>query len=209
MFWLGTVGSEFWRRGRKRSIPAAGKAASLNCGMEGRPIASQPFWKIGWCVAPSEITGSMVTSIMQSIRDVRGYLRLPETARAEHRRDRLGLPIRDPGTERAIEEGIAWLCRAQDHSASQDGGVARDFSLVTGWSTSYPETTGFIVPTLLAYAKLRRDETMRQRAKRMLDWLVSIQFPDGGFQGGAIGCKPVVPVAFNTGMILPGLASGV
>ena len=151
----------------------------------------------------------MVTSIMQSIRDVRGYLRLPETARAEHRRDRLGLSTRDPGTERAIEEGIAWLCRAQDHSASHDGGVSHHFSLVTGWSTSYPEATGFIVPTLLAYAKLRRDETMRQRAKRMLDWLVSIQFPDGGFQGGAIGCKPVVPVAFNTGMILPGLASGV
>ena len=43
----------------------------------------------------------------------------------------------------------------------------------------------------------------------MLDWLVSIQFPQGGFQGGTIGASPVVPVTFNTGQILLGLAAGV
>jgi methionyl-tRNA formyltransferase len=43
----------------------------------------------------------------------------------------------------------------------------------------------------------------------MLDWLASIQFPDGGFQGGKIDLRPVVPVTFNTGQILLGLASGV
>jgi hypothetical protein len=43
----------------------------------------------------------------------------------------------------------------------------------------------------------------------MLDWLVSIQFPDGGFQGGTIDQEPVVPVTFNTGQILLGLAAGV
>jgi Prenyltransferase and squalene oxidase repeat len=42
----------------------------------------------------------------------------------------------------------------------------------------------------------------------MLDWLVRIQLPEGGFQGGTIGSKPVVPVTFNTGQILLGLASG-
>src|SRR5205807_3734044 len=94
-------------------------------------------------------------------------------------------------------------------SASQDGGVARDFSLVTGWSTSYPETTGYIVPTMLAFAKIREDENVRQRARRRLDWLVSIQLPCGGFQGGTINSDPVVPVSFNTGQVLLGLAAGV
>ena len=42
----------------------------------------------------------------------------------------------------------------------------------------------------------------------MLDWLVSIQFPAGGFQGGVVGATPCVPVTFNTGQILIGLASG-
>jgi hypothetical protein len=104
---------------------------------------------------------------------------------------------------------MAWLGRAQDGSASADGGVARHYSLATGWGPSYPETTGYIIPTMLAYAHLVGDETWRQRAKRMLDWLVSIQFTDGGFQGSTIGATQVVPVAFNTGQILLGLASGV
>jgi len=43
----------------------------------------------------------------------------------------------------------------------------------------------------------------------MLDWLVSIQLPEGGFQGGMIDSKPIVPVTFNTGQILFGLAAGV
>ncbi len=101
---------------------------------------------------------------------------------------------------------------AQDHSRSHDGGVARHFELRNGWGTSYPETTGYIVPTLLAYADGRQDnqaDEARCRARRMLDWLVSIQFREGGFQGGAIGASPVVPVTFNTGQILLGLAAGV
>jgi hypothetical protein len=43
----------------------------------------------------------------------------------------------------------------------------------------------------------------------MLDWLVSIQLPGGGFQGGMVDQRPVVPVTFNTGQILIGLAAGV
>jgi hypothetical protein len=43
----------------------------------------------------------------------------------------------------------------------------------------------------------------------MLDWLVSIQLPEGGFQDGMIDQTPVVPVTFNTGQILMGLARGV
>jgi len=147
--------------------------------------------------------------MLQPIRTLHHHLQLPRAAKVEYYRDRLGLLIQDPGTGRAIEEGIGWLCRAQDNSTSRDGGVARHFSLITGWSTSYPETTGYIVPTLLTYAKLRQDEAIRRRAKRMLDWLVAIQLPDGSFQGGRIDAKPVVPVTFNTGQILLGLASGV
>jgi len=43
----------------------------------------------------------------------------------------------------------------------------------------------------------------------MLDWLVTIQYDDGGFQCGLIGYEPAVPVTFNTGQILLGLAAGV
>jgi hypothetical protein len=62
---------------------------------------------------------------------------------------------------------------------------------------------------MLAHAKLRNDSLLRMRARRMLDWSVSIQLPGGGFQGGTINQIPVVPVTFNTGQILMGLAAGV
>ena len=151
----------------------------------------------------------ILRKVLAPVRRGQIYWRLPARARAEYHRDRRGLPARDPGAERAVKGAIAWLCCAQDHSASQDGGVARHFSLIHGWGPSYPETTGYIVPTLLAYANLRDDAALRQHAKRMLDWLVSIQFPSGAFQGGPIGAEPLVPVTFNTGQILLGLTSGV
>lgn len=148
-------------------------------------------------------------SLLRPLRAVRQYWQLPVAAREASRHDRHGLPNEDPGIEPCVDAGIAWLARAQDRSASHDGGVARHFSLLTGWSTSYPETTGYIVPTLLAYAEWRHDDETRARATRMLDWLRSLQFSEGGFQGGMILEQPVVPVVFNTGQILIGLAAGV
>jgi hypothetical protein len=134
----------------------------------------------------------------------------PNTAasRAEIERDRAGLPQADPGAQAAIDAALGWLCEAQDRSASQDGGVARDYSLEKGWATSYPETTGYIVPTLIEAGRRQGNGELLDRARRMLDWFVKIQLPDGGFQGGRIDATPVVPVTFNTGQILLGLAAG-
>jgi hypothetical protein len=146
--------------------------------------------------------------VKNAARGFLNYLKLPLAAKVEHFMDSWRLSKNDPGIEASIDEGIGWLCRAQDNSISQDGGVAWHYHLIDGWGSSYPETTGYIIPTMLAYADLRKEESVRQRAKRMLDWLVSIQLPCGGFQGGQIDSKPVVPVTFNTGQILTGLASG-
>lgn len=133
---------------------------------------------------------------------------LTDLAKAELERDQRGLPARDPGIEAVIEACTRWLCLAQDKSASNDGGVARDFSLQKGWATSYPETTGYIIPTIIELARRKGDAGLHARARRMLDWCVAIQFPEGGFQGGKIDATPRVPVTFNTGQILIGLAAG-
>jgi hypothetical protein len=114
----------------------------------------------------------------------------------------------DRGAAACVRETTDWLLRAQEHSATADGGVARHFSLVEGWGASYPETTGYIVPTLIEGGEISGDQRLIDSAKRMLDWLVSIQFPDGGIQGGVIGELPRVPVTFNTGQVLIGLAVG-
>jgi hypothetical protein len=134
---------------------------------------------------------------------------LPRAAKTEQRRDAKGLPAHDPGIERVLPALVDWLGRAQDCSRTKDGGVARDYSLIRGWASSYPETTGYIIPTLLEYARRTGDERPRERALRMADWLVGIQYAEGGFQGGKIDSTPVVPVTFNTGQILLGLAAAV
>lgn len=147
----------------------------------------------------------MLTS---ALRKIKAELLLPRAARKVRARDKAGLPEIDPGCKAIIHEGVAWLGRAQDCSASADGGVARDYSLIKGWATSYPETTGYIIPTMLAYSNEYNAPEAKERAIRMLDWIVDIQLRDGGFQGGKIDAHPIVPVTFNTGQILLGLAAG-
>jgi hypothetical protein len=136
------------------------------------------------------------------------YYLLPPAAKAEARRDAAGLPSHDPGCSAVVEAALGWLCTAQDRSKTQDGGVARDYSLVNGWSSSYPETTGYIIPTFLALARADDPRDLRARARQMLDWLVRIQLPSGAFQGGKVDSRPFVPVTFNTGQILLGLVAG-
>ena len=134
---------------------------------------------------------------------------LPDEAQRQLQLDRAGLPTQDAGPAAVAAAGIEWLKRSQDMSIHRDDGSARDYSLIKGWASSYPETSGYIVPTLIDYADRTNDQALVDRARRMLDWLVSIQFPEGGFQGGKIDASPRVPVTFNTGQILMGLAAGV
>jgi hypothetical protein len=148
-------------------------------------------------------------AVISAIRNALASRHLPAAARQELKRDRKGLPSADPGCDAVVDAGLDWLARAQDCSASADGGVARDFSLVKGWATSYPETTGYIIPTLLAAAEARCRVGLKERARRMLDWLSSIQFENGGIQGGKIDAPIKVPVTFNTGQVLLGFCAGV
>lgn len=149
----------------------------------------------------------MLLGFKQLARERLDELNLPAAAKAERRRDRRGLPAKDPGIDAVESAVLGWLGQAQDLSATRDGGAARDFSLVRGWAPSYPETSGYIVPTLIAAGVRRNDAALLERARRMTDWLVRIQFPDGGFQGGTVDAEPRVPVTFNTGQILMGLAA--
>lgn len=120
-----------------------------------------------------------------------------------------GHPIRDPQDH--LRETMQWLCRAQD--ATGDGGVSRSYTLRymrahrrKGWLASYPETTGYIIPTFLAYASLTGDAGYRERAIRMARWESDVQMESGAVQGGVIGFPPT-PAIFNTGQVLFGWAA--
>ncbi len=135
-------------------------------------------------------------------------LSLPQAAKEELRRERTLKFADDAGPQACVTAIKGWLYRAQDLSATQDGGVARHFSLLDGWSASYPETTGYIVPTLLQISRNDQDNEASARGKRMLDWLISIQTANGAFYGGMVDAPRKVEVTFNTGQILMGLAAG-
>ena len=97
---------------------------------------------------------------------------LSPAARRMRSLHRNGLPYDDCGSATAVKLAADWICRAQDRSQSSDGGVARHFSLNTGWSPSYPETTGYIVPTFLRLEEDFPGNEYGARARKMLDWLV-------------------------------------
>jgi folate-dependent phosphoribosylglycinamide formyltransferase PurN len=96
-----------------------------------------------------------------------------------------------------------WLKRAQD--ATNDGGFVGRYNLRTGWSSSYPETTGYLIPTLLRLADTLGDDDYLKRAERAIDFLLSIQLPSGAFPGAEIAENRTNPSPFNTGQIMHGL----
>ncbi|MEQ9643169.1 MAG: hypothetical protein RIM84_24315 [Alphaproteobacteria bacterium] len=144
--------------------------------------------------------------LLDAYRRHEAEAKLSDAAKQVRSENARGLPPADCGAARAAELAGQWLCRAQDRSTPVDGGVARHFSLNTGWSPSYPETTGYIVPTFFELARRTGKADYAERARRMVDWLIAIQMPDGAFQGGMITAS-AVPTTFNTGQILIGLAA--
>ena len=103
-------------------------------------------------------------------------------------------------TADALQALLNWILKAQ----RPDGGVAAYYSLLTGYSESYPEVTGYLVPTLYDLAHFAQASSARQAAAIATTWLLSLQMPSGAFPAGLHGDTPQESV-FNTGQILQGL----
>jgi uncharacterized protein YyaL (SSP411 family) len=113
-------------------------------------------------------------------------------------------------TEDHLKAAVQWICNAQD--AFNDGGVARSYTMIhhpfferAGWIPSYPETTGYIIPTLFDYAKQTGRQDLYDRAVRMADWECRVQMKNGAVQGGTVNSgQPPTPAIFNTGQVIFG-----
>ena len=96
-----------------------------------------------------------------------------------------------------------WLARAQDHSGCD--GISKCYYPVPGrWGRAYPETSGYILGSFLDYAHVSGESSYRDRAKRVADWLLTIQLPCGGIQAGTLRAQAGVPTIFNTGQVVHG-----
>ena len=111
-------------------------------------------------------------------------------------------------TKQPSEETLNALLRWIIHAQSPDGGVAAYYSLLTGYSESYPEVTGYIVPTLYDFARITGDARPPKMAERATQWLLSLQMSTGAFPGGLRSGShrdEAQPSIFNTGQVLQGL----
>lgn len=103
------------------------------------------------------------------------------------------------GDELHLNAAVAWLARAQDVCGGD--GVSNLFYLKSGWGVAYPETSGYILATFLAYADHSGDSSYIERATRIGDWEIAIQAPDGGILSSTE--LPQTRV-FNTGQVILG-----
>ena len=96
-------------------------------------------------------------------------------------RDLLGR--RETPRENSVHLGEAarWIARASE--ATPDAGVSAGYGFEEGWFASYPETTGYIIPTLLTYAEYSGEEDYTRQALAMADWLLTVQLAGAGFPG--------------------------
>lgn len=110
----------------------------------------------------------------------------------------------------ALDLSLNWLVKSIDKNT---GGSRANYSLIfnglRGWSGPYPETTGYIVPTFLnASNTFPQYNSLHEKAQRMGEWLLSIQFEDGAFPGNIYyPGKTLEKSIFNTGQIILGLTS--
>ncbi|HET7564475.1 MAG TPA: hypothetical protein VFJ96_05745 [Gemmatimonadaceae bacterium] len=106
---------------------------------------------------------------------------------------------------------VDWLVRSQD--ATPDDGFSRGYSLTWNlylhqrrWQPSYPETTGYLIPTLYELARVTDRPDLAQRAERAARWEATLQLPSGAVRGGVVG-QHVSPAVFNTGQVIFGWLS--
>lgn len=88
-----------------------------------------------------------------------------------------------------------------------EGGLSRGYSLIAGWGLPYPETTGYTIPTFLAFDQRFPDLQLGDRAWRAGRWLAAVQFESGAICSRQYRPDNTTPSVFNTGMVLHGWVS--
>jgi uncharacterized protein YyaL (SSP411 family) len=100
-----------------------------------------------------------------------------------------------------LQAAIDWLLLSIEKAGGRASSKA--YRVGQGWMPPYRETSGYIIPTLLAVAERRNRPELYDTADRIGSWLSEVQSPDGGFIERELDQSPD-PIVFNTGMILHG-----
>jgi len=100
-----------------------------------------------------------------------------------------------------LRAALQWIEAA--HTAAGDGGISKGYDLLRStWAPSYPETTGYTIPTLLNTAAYLGYPHLRYMALSLADYLLGQATPEGGITHWERRGDP--PVVFDTGQALFG-----
>jgi hypothetical protein len=165
----------------------------------------------------SAILNSVLEQYWNATKSLKRWRDSLSGANREFRSIVLSDHLRSAGSVRPVTEETAkrasaaagWIYRA--HDATPDDGVSYGYfpvSAARGWDVSYPETTGYIITTLIEYARRTGIDSAIERARRMAMWEAEIQMPGGAVQGGKLTTREKQTAAtFNTGMVLDGFVT--
>jgi hypothetical protein len=101
-----------------------------------------------------------------------------------------------------LKHSAEWLIRSIEKGK---GGSCAYFSPLMGWSRPYPETSGYLIPTLIRVSNVFNDPKYLDGALNIGQWLLDIQAQDGSWHGGLHPNKSSAGSVFNTGQILKGM----
>lgn len=99
----------------------------------------------------------------------------------------------------SLKNASDWLLLAQ--SKGKDLGYSRKYSLISGWDSSYIETSGYIVPSMYLAGVYLNNSDYIDSAKDAAEWLLTVQHDDGFFTD----IDEYKPQVFDTGQVLIGL----
>jgi len=103
------------------------------------------------------------------------------------------------------KNSLQWLIRSIEATGNKGSShiFARWRYPLGGWHLGYPETTGYIIETLIKYHPIFPELDLRDHAMQSAKWLVTQQLPNGSFPALLSGNQ--TPSFFNSGMIALGL----
>lgn len=148
------------------------------------------------------------------------YLASPDLLRPAHRallvNDFSKKKIQTKSLDWHIEQSVKWIIASWEATGRK--GSSAGYSLVQQWRPAYPETSGYIIPTLWKYVHISENQELKELAKAcaisLTDWETEIQLSNGAVRGGVYGKDKLnvfksteVPVVFNTGMVVFGWAA--
>lgn len=126
-------------------------------------------------------------------------LSLPEVLVGPGKPD--ALPSHNLPIKQHLAVTIDWIERA--HAAVGDGGISKGYDLMRSrWASSYPETTGYTIPTLLNCAAALDRPDLKRLALTLADYLLKNMTPEGGVAHWA-DPNPY-PIVFDTGQVMFG-----